>query len=124
MKAIRIHGFGGPEVLKYEEHLSPTPEPGQALIDVQAIGVNFADFSARRGGAAPTPSLPTIPGFEAAGVVSAVGDGAGDLRVGDKVVYWGVRGSYAEQAEVPVDVLAKYPPDWTLRRVPPCSFRV
>jgi len=109
MKAIRIHEFGGPQVLKYEDCPSPTPGQGQALINVQAIGVNFADVSARRGGAASPPSLPTIAGFEAAGVISAVSNGAADLKVGDTVVYWGVRGSYAEQAAVPVDVLVKMP---------------
>ena len=109
MKAVRIHEFGGPEVLKYEECAGPTPGPGEALINVQAIGVNFADVSARRGGASPPPSLPTTPGFEAAGVVSALGDGAGDVKVGDTVVYWGVRGSYAEQVAVPADVLVKLP---------------
>jgi NADPH2:quinone reductase len=109
MKAIRIHEFGGPEVLKYEDCPSPTPRPGQALITIKAIGVNFADVSARRGGAVPPPSLPTTPGFEAAGVVSAVGDGAGDVKVGDTVVYWGVRGSYAEQVAVPADGLVKLP---------------
>ena len=109
MKAIRIHEFGGPEVLKYEDCPNPAPGPGQALINVQAVGVNFADVSARRGGAAPPPSLPAIPGFEAAGVVSAVGEGAGDVKVGDTVVYWGVRGSYAEQAVVAADILVKVP---------------
>ena len=109
MKAIRIHELGGPEVLQYEECPSQAPGHGQALIDIQAIGVNFADVSARRGGAGPPPTLPAIPGFEAAGVVSAVGDGAGDIKVGDTVAYWGVRGSYAEQATVPADVLVKLP---------------
>ena len=110
MKAIRIHELGGPEVLKYEDCPSPTPGQGEALINVQAIGVNFADVSARRGGSwVPSPTLPTIPGFEAAGVVLAVGDGAGDVKVGDTVAYWGVRGSYAEQATVPADVLVKLP---------------
>ena len=109
MKAIRIHEFGGPEALKYEECPNPDPGPGQALVNLQAIGVNFADVSARRGGAAPPPSLPTTPGFEAAGVVSAVGDGTDGIKVGDTVVYWGVRGSYAEQAAVSADVLVKLP---------------
>ena len=109
MKAIRIHEFGGPEVLKYEDCPNPTPAAGQALINVQAVGVNFADVSARRGGAAPPPSLPTTPGFEAAGVVTAVGEGADGLKVGDAVAYWGVRGSYAEQVVVPADVLVKIP---------------
>ncbi len=109
MKAARIHEFGGPEVLIYEDCPSPTLGSGQALLDVQAIGVNFADVSSRRGGAAQTTSLPAIPGFEAAGVVSAVGDGVDTVAVGDTVVYWGVRGSYAEQAAVPADVLVKLP---------------
>ena len=109
MKAIRIHDFGGPEVLKYEDRPSPSPGQGEAVINLQAIGVNFADVSARRGGATPSPDLPTTPGFEAAGVVSAVADGAGDVKVGDTVVYWGVRGSYAEQVSVPTDVLVKLP---------------
>ena len=108
MKAIRIHEFGGPDVLKYEDCASPAPAKGEALIDLQAIGVNFADVGSRRGGAAQ--SLPATPGFEAAGVVSAVGDGVGGVKVGDTVVYWGVRGSYAEQAAVPADVLVKLPP--------------
>ena len=109
MKAIRIHEFGGPETLKYEDCPAPEPGPGQALIDLQAIGVNFADVSARRGGAVPPPTLPTTPGFEAAGVVSAVGDGAGDIKVGDTVVYWGERGSYAEQVAVSANILVKLP---------------
>ena len=113
MKAIRIHELGGPEVLKYEDCPSQTPGQGQALINVQAIGVNFADGSARRGGAAPPPTLPTIPGFEAAGVVSAVG--AGDVKVVDTVAYWGVRRSYAEQATVPADVLVKLPAELDAR---------
>ena len=109
MKAIRMHELGGPEVLKYEDCPGPTPGPGQALVELQAIGVNFADVSSRRGGGAPSPSLPAIPGFEAAGVVRALGEGAGHVQVGDTVAYWGVRGSYAEQVAVPTDVLVKIP---------------
>jgi NADPH2:quinone reductase len=109
VKAIRVHELGGPEVLKYEDCPAPNPGPGQALIDLQAIGVNFADVSSRRGGAAPPQSLPMTPGFEAAGVVSAVGEGASGVTVGDTVAYWGVRGSYAEQVAVPADVLVKIP---------------
>ena len=109
MKAVRIHEIGGPEVLKYEDCPGPSPAVGQALIDIQAVGVNFADVSARRGGPNSPSDLPTIPGFEAAGVVSAVGEGVADIQVGDTVAYWGVRGSYAEQAVVPTEVLVKLP---------------
>ena len=109
MKAIRMHELGGPEVLRYEDSPSPTLGPGQALVDLQAIGVNFADVSSRRGGAGPAPNFPAVPGFEAAGVVTALGEGAGHVQVGDNVAYWGVRGSYAEQVAVPADVLVKIP---------------
>jgi NADPH2:quinone reductase len=109
MKAIRIHELGGPEVLKYEDIPNPVPAAGQALIDIQAVGVNFADISARRGGPNSPQELPATPGFEAAGVVTAVGEGVADLGVGDTVAYWGIRGSYAQQAVVPAEVLVKLP---------------
>ena len=108
MKAIRIHETGGPEVLKYEDCPSPTPGPGQALVDVQAIGVNYTDVNTRSG-ANPPPSLPMTPGREAAGVVSAVGEGVTDVEVGDLVVYCGVTGSYSQQVAVPANVLVKIP---------------
>ncbi len=108
MKAIRIHETGGPEVLKYEDCPSPTPGAGQALVDVQAIGVNYTDVNTRSG-ANPPPSLPMTPGREAAGVVSAVGEGVTDVKAGDLVVYCGVTGSYAQQVAVPANVLVKIP---------------
>ena len=108
MKAIRIHELGGPEVLKYEDCPSPTPGPGQALIDVQSIGVNFADVMARSG-AIPPSGLPMTPGIEGAGTVSAIGDGVTEVNVGDIVAYWGVMGSYAEQVAIPANVLVKIP---------------
>ena len=108
MKAIRIHEVGGPEVLKYEDCPSPAPGPGQALVDMQAIGVNFTDVYTRTGIYQP-PNLPTTVGVEGAGVVSAVGDGVTQVGVGDTVAYWGVMGSYSEHAAVPADVLVKVP---------------
>ena len=108
MKAIRIHELGGPEVLRYEDCPEPTPGPGQALIDVQAIGVNFVDVNTRRG-PNPSPILPMIPGREAAGVVSAIGEGVSEVTVGDLVVYCSVTGSYAQQVAVPASVLVKIP---------------
>ena len=73
MKAIRVHETGGPEKLLYEESAKPVPGPGQALVKVQAIGVNFIDIY-HRSGLYKLP-LPFTPGSEAAGVVEAVGDG-------------------------------------------------
>ena len=108
MKAVRIHELGGPEVLKYEDCPSPTPGPGQALIEVQAIGVNFADV-ATRSGSYPPASLPARPGIEAAGVVSAVGDDVADVNIGDSVAYWGVMGSYSQQVAIPANLLVKIP---------------
>ena len=108
MKAIQIHQVGGPEVLKYEDCPSPTPGPGQVLIDVQAIGINFIDVNIRNG-AIPSPSLPITPGREAAGVVSALGEGVTDVKMGDLVTYCGVPGAYAQQAAVPSNVLIKIP---------------
>ncbi len=60
MKAIRMHQVGGPEVLTYEDCPAPTPGAGEALLDVQAIGVNFTDVYTRRG-STPPPNLPMTP---------------------------------------------------------------
>ena len=108
MKAIRIHDVGGPEVLIFEDFPDPTPGPGQALVDVQAIGVNFTDVNTRSG-VNPPATFPMTPGRESAGVVSAVGEGVTDIKVGDQVVYCGVTGSYAEKVAVPADVLINMP---------------
>ena len=109
MKAVRIHEVGGPEALKYEDCPSPTPGPGEVLIDVQAIGVNFADTMVRSG-VIPPSSLPSTIGREAAGVVSAVGEGVTEAKVGDLVTYYGVAtGAYAQQVVVPARVTVKIP---------------
>ncbi len=109
MKAVRAHEVGGPEVLRYEEVPSPTPGPGQALVDIQAIGVNYTDVSSRRG-TNPPASFPWTPGREAAGVVSAVGEGVTEVAVGDRVAYAMHTGSYAQQAAVPSWLLVGLPP--------------
>ena len=109
MKAIRIHEVGGPEVLRYEDCPDPSPGPGQVLIDVQAIGVNFADTMARNG-IIPPSSLPSTIGREAAGVVSAIGEGVTEANVGDLVTYYGVTtGAYAQQVVVPAEVTVNIP---------------
>jgi NADPH2:quinone reductase len=108
MKAVRAHEVGGPEVLSYEEIPSLQPGPGQALVDIKAIGVNYTDVSSRKG-TNPPPSLPWTPGREAAGVVKAVGEGVTEVSVGDRVAYAMYTGSYAEEAVVPSWLLVPLP---------------
>jgi NADPH:quinone reductase len=85
MKAIVVHEFGGPEVLKFEEISTPKPAPGQVLVRVHAAGVNPYDTYMRAGTYAIKPPLPYTPGSDAAGVIEAVGDGVKKMRPGDRV---------------------------------------
>jgi NADPH:quinone reductase len=97
MKAIRVHQFGGPEVLKLEEVPTPQPASGQALVKIHASGVNPADTYTRTGTYAIKPPLPYTPGIEGAGVVDSVGDGVKNVKVGDRVyVEKSLSGTYAE----------------------------
>jgi NADPH2:quinone reductase len=107
MKAIRVHAFGGPDVLKYEDVPEPAPKPGEAVVKVDAAGVNFIDIYQRTG--VYKPPLPVTLGQEGAGTVTAVGAGATDVKVGDRVAWAGVVGSYADYAAVPVDKLVPLP---------------
>lgn len=98
MKAIRVHQFGGPEVLKLEELPDPQPGPGQVVIRVGAAGVNPVDAYIRTGTYASKPSLPYTPGTDAAGVVTSVGPDVKRVKVGDRVYTTGSKtGTYAEQ---------------------------
>ena len=108
MKAVQITEFGGPEVLKSIEVPDPTPGSGEAIVDIQAVGVNYTDVYSRTG-ANPGPPLPRTIGVEAAGVVRSVGPGATGVKEGDQVVYCSIAGSYAEQAAVPASRLIKMP---------------
>ena len=107
MKAIRIHEFGGPEVLRIEDVPVPQAGPGQALIKISAIGVNYLDIY-HRTGVYPLP-LPLTPGTEAAGVIAALGEGVTDLVEGQRVAYAGPIGAYAEYAVVPAARLVPLP---------------
>ena len=107
MKAIRVHATGGPEVMKLEDVPAPTPGRGEALVKIEAIGVNYTDIYTRVGWTkAP---LPLTPGVEAAGWVQALGTGADGLGSGDRVAYAGALGAYAEYAVVPAWRLVKLP---------------
>jgi NADPH2:quinone reductase len=107
MKAIQIRAHGGPEVLALAELGTPEPEPDQALVRVEAAGVNFIDVYHRTGLYAI--SLPYVPGQEGAGTVEKVGEEVTGLSPGDRVAWAGVAGSYAQYACVPAEKLVKLP---------------
>ena len=97
MKAIRVHEFGGPEVLRLEETPEPKPSAGQVLVRVRAAGVNPVDTYIRSGVHAVKPALPYTPGLDAAGEVEAVGEGVTRLAAGQRVYTAGsLTGAYAE----------------------------
>lgn len=99
MKAIRVHEFGGPEVLRLEDVPEPRPGVGQVLVRVRAAGVNPVDTYIRAGGHAVKPQLPYTPGLDAAGTVETVGEGVERVRAGDRVYTAGsLSGTYAELA--------------------------
>ncbi len=114
MKAVRVHAPGGPEVLRYEDIPEPQPKAGEALVRVEASGVNFIDVY-NRTGLYPL-SLPATLGREGAGTVESVGPDVANLRPGARVAWAGVIGSYAERAAVPADRLVEIPDGVTARQ--------
>jgi NADPH2:quinone reductase len=99
VKAIRVHQFGGPEMLKLEDVPSPQPGPEQVVISVRAIGVNPVEAYIRTGTYASKPNLPYTPGSDAAGVVLSAGSSVRRFKAGDRVYVTAcVSGAYAEQA--------------------------
>ena len=108
MKAIRIHAHGGPEVLQYEDIPVPTPGAGQALIRVEAAGINFIDVYRRTG--LYKVDFPHTLGQEGAGTVAAIGPDVSGMGVGDAVAFADVPGAYAEYAVVPAARLVPVPP--------------
>lgn len=111
MRVIQVHRHGGPEVLALRDHAPGRVPPGHARIQVSAIGVNFIDIH-HRTGRYPQP-LPYVPGGEGSGTVAEVGPGTTGVRVGQRVAWQGVPGSYAEQVVAPADRLITVPDDVT-----------
>jgi NADPH2:quinone reductase len=107
MKAVRVHNYGGPEVLTLEDIPIPEPKPGEAPVKIEASGVNFIDIY-HRTGLYPLKTPFTL-GMEGAGIVDAVGEGVTELKNGDRVAYAMISGSYAEYATVPAVKLAPVP---------------
>src|SRR5215471_13205660 len=107
--AVRVHKYGGPEVLTYEEVDVPAPGAGQVRIKNHACGINYID-TYFRSGLYPSPTgLPFISGNEAAGEVIAVGPGVTDVKVGDRIGYTSALGSYAAERLMPADRVVKLP---------------
>jgi NADPH2:quinone reductase len=107
MKAIEITSTGGPEVLEYRTASDPLPKRGEVLVLVHTVGANYVDVYFRDGhNKAP---LPLIPGTEGSGYIGAFGEDVSGFEIGDRVAWFGPRGSYAQRAVVPVDRLVRVP---------------
>jgi len=107
-RAIRIHEYGGPEVLEWEEVAVGAPGPNEVKLRQTAVGLNFIDVY-QRTGFYPQPSFPFIPGSEGAGVVTAIGERVRGLNVGSRVAYAGPIGAYAEERLIPADRVIEIP---------------
>ena len=107
MKSVRIHEFGGLDVLNWEDGSDPEPRPHQVLIKVDSAGVNYADLM-RRSGGYPGPDLPASLGLEAAGTVTEVGSEVEGIAVGQRVMAMGP-GGQAEYVAVNANFVFPYP---------------
>ena len=110
MRAVIVSEPGGPGVLRMVDRESPSPGPGEVVVDVAAAGVNFMDIYSREGRPPYGREAPFVLGSEGAGTVSAVGGEVAEIRVGDVVAWTGVPESYAEQVVVPADRAVQVPP--------------
>lgn len=113
-KVVRVHTPGGPEAMRIEDLEVGAPGPGEALVKIDAIGLNRSEAIFRQGAYVQPPSLPTLIGYEAAGVVEATGPGVETVRPGERVSILpmfrqGEYGVYAEKAIVPARVLLPAP---------------
>src|SRR5437016_3162840 len=109
MKAVRLHSFGGPEVLKYEEAAQPTPKAREVLVRVRAAGINPVDVAGRQfpiPGITGAKELPYILGWDVSGEIVALGEGVSEFAIGDAVYglprFPGEAGAYAEYLTAPV----------------------
>ncbi len=107
--AVRVHGSGGPEVMRWEEVDVPEPDAGQVRLRQTAVGLNFIDVY-HRGGLYPIAAFPAVLGLEGAGVVEKVGSGVRGLAEGDRVAYASApMGAYAEARVMPAERVVKLP---------------
>ena len=109
MYAIKLNGFGDPEVMEWDEMDDlPAPGPGQVAIDVVAAGVNRADVMQRMGFYPPPPGVSEVPGLEVSGVIAEVGAGVQDWAPGDEVCALLAGGGYAERVNVAATQVLPY----------------
>ncbi len=109
MRVVRFYQYGGPEVLKVEDAPAPEPGPGEALVRVEAAGVNYADTRRRLGAyVEPTP-LPWVVGSEIAGTVAKLGPGVSGIAEGQRVMALTAGGGYADYAVIPAQTLLPIP---------------
>ncbi len=109
VRAIRIHEYGGPEVMRFEEVQVGAPGPGEVRLKQTAVGLNYID-TYHRTGAYKLPALPGVLGMEGCGVVTAVGSGITDMKEGDRVAYASAPvGAYAEERLIPAARVVKVP---------------
>jgi len=114
-KVVRVHEQGGPEVLRLEELDVGAPGPGEVRLRIEAIGLNRSEAAFRAGHYPVKPKLPTLIGYEASGIVEALGDGVDGFGTGDRVCVLptfrlGEYGVYAERAIVPARSVVAAPP--------------
>jgi NADPH2:quinone reductase len=121
MKAIQVKRCGSPEALEVADIPNPSPGPKQALVKIEASGINYIDVYHRTG--LYKVDLPFTPGTEAAGVVESVGPDVTEVAPGDRVAYAMVRGSYAEYAVVPAWQLVKVPDALDLKLAAACMLQ-
>jgi len=107
--AVRVHKFGGPEVLTYEDVAVPAPAAGQIRVKQHACGVNFVDTYFRVGMYQPPGGLPFVAGNEAAGEIVEIGTGVTEFKPGDRVAYVIGPGCYAAERVLPADRAVKLP---------------
>jgi NADPH:quinone reductase len=107
-KAIRIHAYGGPEVMQWEDVPTPEPGPGEALVHHEAVGLNYIDVYFRTG-LYKSAAMPVTLGMEGAGPVKSVGPEVTGLKAGDRVAYAGAIGAYATERVIAADKLVKLP---------------
>lgn len=116
MRAVVITKHGGPGVLQVQERPDPTPGPGEALIDVAAAGINFADVMARLGLYPDAPKPPCVVGYEVAGTIAELGPGVEGLSVGQRVLAGTEFGGYASRAIAPADGVLALPDGLTFEQ--------